>query len=239
MVVRGLTRDGVLADIDLDVCEGEIVGIAGLAGSGRAEVLRALHGADEIDAGRIEVFGKEVRLRSPRDAIALGIGLLTEDRKADGLMLGRSVAFNTTIARLEDMISQGVLRPVRERTIVQGYIDRLSIRTPGPGFRVGDLSGGNQQKVIFSKWLQAECRILLVDEPTRGVDVGAKREIYQLLRSLTRRGVAIVMVSSELPEILGMSDRVLVMREGRIAAELARDEATEERIMDHCTRESV
>jgi ribose transport system ATP-binding protein len=239
LVVRGLSREGVLADIDLEVREGEIVGIAGLAGSGRTEILRAIHGADATDAGSIEVFGEPVRIGSPRDAIARGIGLLTEDRKADGLMLQQSVAFNTTIARLDDMTRQGILRPVRERTIVQGYIERLTIRTPGPSFRVRNLSGGNQQKVIFSKWLQAECRILLVDEPTRGVDVGAKREIYQLLRQLTLRGVAIVMVSSELPEILGMSDRILVMREGRIAAELTRAEATEERIMDHCTREAA
>jgi ribose transport system ATP-binding protein len=239
LTVRGLRRGGILRDIDLEVREGEILGIAGLAGSGRTEVLRAIHGADAIDAGTIEVFGEPVRIHTPRDAIARGIGLLTEDRKADGLMLLQSVAFNTTIARLDDVERTGILRPVRERTIVQGYIDRLAIRTPGPAFRVRNLSGGNQQKVIFSKWLQAECRVLLVDEPTRGVDVGAKREIYQLLRRLTARGVAIVMVSSELPEILGMSDRVLVMREGRVAAELARSEASEERIMVHCTQRAA
>jgi len=236
LTVRGLTQRGVLVDVDLDVHEGEILGIAGLAGSGRTEILRAIHGADPIDAGRIEVFGEHVRIGSPRDAIARGIGLLTEDRKADGLLILQSVAFNTTIARLDEVRRQGVLRPVRERTMVQGYIDRLSIRTPGPGFRVGNLSGGNQQKVIFSKWLHADCRILLVDEPTRGVDVGAKHEIYQLLRLLTVRGVAIVMVSSELPEILGLSDRIMVMRDGRVAATLDRAEASEETIMHHCTR---
>jgi ribose transport system ATP-binding protein len=239
LAIRGLTRRGVLHALDFEVREGEILGIAGLAGSGRTEILRAVHGADPIDAGHVEVAGSRVHLRSPRDAIAQGIGLLTEDRKADGLMLGQSVAFNTTVARLDDVTRRGVLQPARERAIVQDYIARLTIRTPGPGFRVRNLSGGNQQKVIFSKWLQAECRVLLVDEPTRGVDVGAKREIYQLMRQLTERGVAIVMVSSELPEILGMSDRILVMRQGRIAAELSRAEATEERIMDHCTREAA
>jgi ribose transport system ATP-binding protein len=239
LAIRGLTRRGVLHALDFEVREGEILGIAGLAGSGRTEILRAVHGADPIDAGHVEVAGSRVHLRSPRDAIAQGIGLLTEDRKADGLMLGQSVAFNTTVARLDDVTRHGVLQPARERAIVQDYIARLTIRTPGPGFRVRNLSGGNQQKVIFSKWLQAECRVLLVDEPTRGVDVGAKREIYQLMRQLTERGVAIVMVSSELPEILGMSDRILVMRQGRIAAELSRAEATEERIMDHCTREAA
>jgi ribose transport system ATP-binding protein len=237
--VRGLSRRGALADVDIEVREGEILGIAGLAGSGRTEVLRAIHGADPIDAGQVELFGDPVRIRSPRDAIDLGIGLLTEDRKADGLLLSRSVAFNTTIARLADIERYGILRPILERTIVQGYIDRLRNRTPGPTFRVRNLSGGNQQKVIFSKWLQAECRVLLVDEPTRGVDVGAKREIYQLLRDLTARAVAIVMVSSELPEILGMSDRVVVMREGRVAATLDRADASEETIMYHCTREAA
>jgi ribose transport system ATP-binding protein len=234
--VRGLSRRGILSDVDIEVREGEILGIAGLAGSGRTEVLRAIHGADLIDAGQVELFEEPVRIRSPRDSIDLGIGLLTEDRKADGLLLSQSVAFNTTIARLADVERYGMLRPILERTIVQGYIERLRIRTPGPTFRVRNLSGGNQQKVIFSKWLQAECRVLLVDEPTRGIDVGAKREIYQLLRDLTARGVAIVMVSSELPEILGMSDRVVVMRDGRVAATLDRAEASEETIMYHCTR---
>jgi ribose transport system ATP-binding protein len=239
LAVHGLTRRGVLQDVAFEVREGEILGVAGLAGSGRTEILRAVHGADPIDAGRIEVHGREVRIGSPRDAIALGIGLLTEDRKADGLMLLQSVAFNTTIARMEDVEERGVLRPVRERSLVRGYIDRLSIRTPSSDTRVRNLSGGNQQKVIFAKWLNAECRILLIDEPTRGVDVGAKREIYLLLRSLAARGVAIVMVSSELPEVLGMSDRILVMRDGRIAAELDRADASEERIMDHCTRQAA
>jgi ribose transport system ATP-binding protein len=232
----GLERRGVLHGIDLEVHEGEILGIAGLAGSGRTEVLRAIHGADPIDAGEIEVHGRRARIHNPRDAIATGIGLLTEDRKADGLMLLQSLAFNTTIARLAGVQRRGVLRASLERPVVQGYIERLTIRTPGQAARVSNLRGGNQQKVIFSKWLNAECRVLLVDEPTRGVDVGAKREIYGLMRDLTARGVAIIMVSSELPEILGMSDRIMVMREGRVAAQLTRAEASEERIMYHCTR---
>jgi ribose transport system ATP-binding protein len=239
LAVSGLTRKGILEDVSFEVREGEILGIAGLAGSGRTEILRAIHGADPMDAGRIEVHGREVTVRSPRDAIGLGIGLLTEDRKADGLLLLQTVAFNTTIARLDDIEERGILRPARERSLVRGYIDRLSIRTPSADARVRNLSGGNQQKVIFAKWLNAECRILLIDEPTRGVDVGAKREIYLLLRGLAQRGVAIVMVSSELPEVLGMSDRILVMRDGRIAAELDRADASEERIMAHCTRQAA
>jgi ribose transport system ATP-binding protein len=236
LAVRGLRREGVLHDVDLTVHAGEILGIAGLAGSGRTEVVRAIHGADPIDAGEIRVFGDVVRIGSPRDAIALGIGLLTEDRKADGLFLEQTVATNVTATRFGAVSSRGVLDPRRERKVVDGYIKRLSIRTSGSSARVRALSGGNQQKVIFAKWLHAECRILLIDEPTRGVDVGAKREIYQLLRDLADRGVAIVMVSSELPEILGMSDRIVVMREGRVSAELAREEASEERIMRHATR---
>jgi len=234
--VRGLRRAGVLHAIDLRVHTGEIVGIAGLAGAGRTELLRAIHGADRIDDGQIEVFGRPVTIRSPREAIALGIGLLTEDRKYDGLMLEQSVAFNVTITRLQALVRQGVIQPRRERNTVADYVQRLSIRTPGIRSRVRNLSGGNQQKTIFAKWLHAESRILLIDEPTRGVDVGAKREIWQLLADLAARGTAIVMVSSELPEILAVSDRVVVMREGRVTGELSRAEATEERIMHFATR---
>ena len=234
--VRGLTRVGVFDDVAFVARAGEIVGIAGLAGSGRTEVLRAIHGADQIDAGTIEIFGQPVTIRSPRDAIAHGIGLLTEDRKADGLLLLQAVGTNVTISRMDEVAPSGVIRTDHERRVVTGYIDRLSIRTPSGRTRVRNLSGGNQQKVIFAKWLNARCRILLIDEPTRGVDVGAKREIYALLRDLAARGTAIVMVSSELPEVIGISDRIVVMREGRIAVTLDAAEATEERIMSYATR---
>jgi ribose transport system ATP-binding protein len=234
--VRGLTRGRAFADVGFAVRAGEIVGIAGLAGSGRTEVLRAIHGADPIDAGTIEIHGQPVAIRSPQEAIALGIGLLTEDRKADGLLLLQAVGTNVTISRMDEVAPGGVIRPARERDVVAGHIRRLSIRTPGTGTRVRNLSGGNQQKVIFAKWLNARCRILLIDEPTRGVDVGAKREIYALLRDLAARGTAIVMVSSELPEVLGVSDRIVVMREGRVVVTLDAAEATEERVMAHATR---
>ncbi|HUG46941.1 MAG TPA: sugar ABC transporter ATP-binding protein [Candidatus Limnocylindria bacterium] len=237
--VEGLQRAGLLHGINLRVHRGEIVGIAGLAGSGRTELLRAIHGADRIDGGQLRVFGRPVSIRSPREAIALGIGLLTEDRKADGLLLEQSVAFNITITRLGAVVRRGVIQPRRERRTVGDFVQRLAIRTPGIRSRVRNLSGGNQQKAIFAKWLHAESRILLIDEPTRGVDVGAKREIWQLLSDLAARGTAIVMVSSELPEILAVSDRVLVMREGRITAELPRGEATEERIMHLATRQEA
>ena len=234
--VAGLSRAGAFEDIDLEVRAGEILGIAGLAGSGRTEVLRAIHGADPVDAGTVRVFGREVTISSPREAIALGVGLLTEDRKADGLLLLQGVGTNITISRLHEVAPWGVIRSLQERRIVAGFIDRLAIRTPGASTRVRNLSGGNQQKVIFAKWLNARCRILLIDEPTRGVDVGAKREIYALLRDLAARGTAIVMVSSELPEVIGVSDRIVVMREGRIAVTLDAREATEERVMAHATK---
>jgi ribose transport system ATP-binding protein len=233
--VRGLTRRGILHGVDMTVREGEIVGIAGLAGAGRTEVLRAIHGADRIDGGRIEVYGEPARIRNPRDAVARRIGLLTEDRKDDGLLLLQSVSFNTTLVRLAAITRGGVVNHATERRIVADYIRRLAVRTPSAGAGVRGLSGGNQQKVIFAKWLHADCRILLVDEPTRGVDVGAKREIWQLLANLAAQGAAIVMVSSDLPEVLALSDRIVVMREGRVTAELERAEATEERIMHHAT----
>ncbi|MGH8246543.1 MAG: ATP-binding cassette domain-containing protein, partial [Gammaproteobacteria bacterium] len=223
----------------LSVRAGEILGIAGLAGSGRTETLRAILGADPADGGLIEIFGKPVRVLSPRHAIALGLGLLPEDRKLEGLLLRQTVGFNVTIARLGPYAPRGFLRVRAERKKVQEYIDRLNVRTPGISTRVLSLSGGNQQKVVFAKWLNADCRILLADEPTRGVDVGAKREIYQLLADLAARGVAIIMVSSELPEILGLSDRVLVMREGRVTAELSHADATEERIMHFATGQAA
>jgi ribose transport system ATP-binding protein len=234
--VTGLTRTGVFEGIDFAVRAGEILGIAGLAGSGRTEVLRAIHGADPIDAGTIRVFEREVAIRSPREAIALGIGLLTEDRKADGLLLLQAVGTNVTISRMAEVAPAGVIRAPRERRVVEGFIHRLAIRTPSASTRARNLSGGNQQKVILAKWLNAQCRILLIDEPTRGVDVGAKREIYALLRDLAARGTAIVMVSSELPEVIGISDRIVVMREGRVAATLDAREATEERVMAYATR---
>ena len=234
--VSGLTRTGVFEDIDFQVRAGEILGIAGLAGSGRTEVLRAIHGADPVDAGTIRVFGREVAIRSPREAIARGIGLLTEDRKTDGLLLLQAVGTNVTISRLDEVAPGGVIRAPRERRVVKGFIDRLAIRTPSAATPARNLSGGNQQKVILAKWLNARCRILLIDEPTRGVDVGAKREIYALLRDLAARGTAIVMVSSELPEVIGVSDRIVVMREGRVAVTLDARETTEERVMAHATR---
>ena len=234
--VKDLARRGVLHGINLEVREGEILGICGLAGAGRTEVLRAIIGADPIDAGCIEVFGKPVSIHSARQALRLGIGLVPEDRKNQGLFLIHSVAFNITIANIGRTLSGGVIRQSRERGLVSDYLKGLRIKTPSALARVRNLSGGNQQKCVLAKQMNAQCRILLIDEPTRGIDVGAKREIYQLFSDLVEKEkLAIVMVSSELPEVLGCCDRILVMRQGTITAEFARKDASEEAIMRFAT----
>jgi ribose transport system ATP-binding protein len=234
--VEGLARQGVLEPIDLELRAGEIVGVCGLAGSGRSELLRAIVGADPIDAGTISIFGQPVTIGSPAAAIRLGLGLLPEDRKTDGLFLNQAVRFNVTIAGLKQLMRGIALDRSGERRLVQGFVDRLHIRTPSLDTAAGNLSGGNQQKCVLAKNLHARCRILLVDEPTRGIDVGAKREIYELMIELTeQQGAAILMVSSELPEILGLSDRILVMRDGRVAKTMERGEADEESIMRWAT----
>ncbi len=234
--VSDINRGKVLKDISLDLHSGEIVGICGLAGAGRSELLRAIIGADPIDSGVIQLHGKRIAIESPRKAIALGIGFAPEDRKTDGLFLAQSVSFNITISRLRQFLSGFRLDLAHERRAAQDFAARLRVKTPDVDARIGNLSGGNQQKCVIAKQLNARCDILLVDEPTRGVDVGAKREIYELLVDLTERnGLAILMVSSDLPEVIGMCDRILVMCEGRITAELAKADATEEEIMKHAT----
>ncbi|WP_244480858.1 sugar ABC transporter ATP-binding protein [Mesorhizobium sp. Root157] len=234
--ISNINRGKVLKEISLNLRGGEIVGICGLAGAGRSELLRAIIGADAIDRGRIELHGKALVIDKPRKAIALGIGFAPEDRKTDGLFLSQSVSFNITISRLRDVLSGFWLNLAHERKTAQDLAARLRIKTPDVDARVGNLSGGNQQKCVIAKQLHAKCDVLLVDEPTRGVDVGAKREIYDLLVDLTEHnGLAILMVSSDLPEVIGMCDRILVMCEGRITAELAKADATEEEIMKYAT----
>ena len=230
--VRGLTRPGVLDRIDLDIRRGEIVGICGMAGSGRTELLRALAGADAMRADSYAAPSAARPPASPREAIRRGIVLLPEDRKTAGCFLPQSVAFNISVARLAPVLRHGLISESREQRVVAELVRRLGVRTPGTGTAIRNLSGGNQQKCLIARSLNAGCSILLIDEPTRGVDVGAKREIYQLLAELAdRHGAAIVMVSSELPEILGLSDRILVMRDGRVAARFEREEASEEKIL--------
>jgi ribose transport system ATP-binding protein len=233
--VKNLNRTGVLSDISFQVRQGEILGIAGLVGAGRTEVARAIFGADPIDSGQILVNGKPVVIRSPRHAISLGIGLVTEDRKALGLVLGMAVRENISLANLGFLSKLGFISRRREREVARGYVEDILIKTPSVEQAVQNLSGGNQQKVVLAKWLFTESKILIFDEPTRGIDVGAKTEIYQLMNRLAENGAAIIMISSELPEVMGMSDRILVMHEGEIAGELSREEATQEQIMHLAT----
>ncbi len=229
--VEGLRRAGVLHDIGFTLRRGEVVGVAGLMGSGRTELARALFGADRIDGGRIFVRGEERTIASPRAAIDLGLGFLTEDRKHQGLVLGLSVQENTCLPSIGALSRLGLMQPAREAEVTARRIAELRIKTPGPHQRVVNLSGGNQQKVVLAKWLTTEADVLIFDEPTRGIDVGAKVEIYQLINQLAARGTAILMISSELPEVLGMSDRILVMHAGRIAGEFTAAEATPEKLL--------
>jgi ABC-type sugar transport system ATPase subunit len=233
--VRGLSRRGVLHDVDLTVRGGEIVGLAGLMGAGRTELARCVFGADRIDQGEIRLDGKTVKVRTPGDAVDLGIALVPEDRKLQALILGMSVRENMSLPLLDKLGSAFVPPRGRERALVGEYITSMRIRTPHMEQRVAALSGGNQQKVVIARWLATNPKVLILDEPTRGIDVGAKAEVHALIARMAEAGVAILMISSELPEILGMSHRVLVMREGRIVAEFARAEATEEGIMAAAT----
>lgn len=231
--VEGLTRSGQLDNISFSVRSGEIVGMAGLMGSGRTEVGRAIFGADPIEKGEIFIDGQKCIIHSPADGIRVGIGLITEDRKHQGLVLGMSVGENISLASLAPFCTNGFISDEQEENMITGNIEKLKIRTPGATQLVKNLSGGNQQKVVIAKWLNTYPKVLIMDEPTRGVDVGAKAEIYHIMNMLTAAGVGIVMISSELPEILGMSDRVLVMHRGRLVAQMPITEATQEKIMSH------
>lgn len=229
--VEGLTRRGAFSDVSFTLRRGEIYGLAGLVGSGRTEVARALFGADPLDAGQVYFKGQPVKIASPQDAVRLGIGLLPEERKGQGLCLILPVRSNMTLVVLERFSPyQWVNRPA-ERAFCQALVERLRIRTPHLEQLVKNLSGGNQQKVVLAKWFARNCDLLIFDEPTRGIDVGAKIEIYRLMNELKQQGVSILMISSELPEILGMSDRIGVMKEGRLVAELDREEADQEKIL--------
>jgi ribose transport system ATP-binding protein len=229
--VSGLSQGSRLHNISFSVHAGEVLGVAGLVGAGRTELVRAIFGADPIDAGHITIDGKPVNVRSPHDAIHHGIALLTEDRKQQGLILKMTLRDNTSLSVLDRLTSTLFTNRARETALANKYIQELSIKTPGVLQSVMNLSGGNQQKVVLGRWIATQPRVLIFDEPTRGIDVGAKVEIYKLMNRLAREGVAILMVSSELTEILGMSDRIMVIREGRVTGFLTRAEASQERIM--------
>jgi ribose transport system ATP-binding protein len=239
--VRGLSRGRAVQDVSFGLREGEILGIAGLVGAGRTELARLIFGADQKDAGEIVVKGETVEIGNPAQAVEMGIAYLSEDRKQHGLALGLDLETNIALASLGRFLkSFGRVDTSKTKVAAEQRVEELDIKTPGIGQKARNLSGGNQQKVVIAKWLTAEMDVLIFDEPTRGIDVGAKQEIYHLLNELVAGGKSIIMISSELPEILRMSHRILVMCEGRLTGELTADEADQEKIMTLATqRESV
>ncbi|MGQ9731261.1 MAG: sugar ABC transporter ATP-binding protein [Candidatus Zipacnadales bacterium] len=233
--VEGMTRGNQVRDVSFTLYRGEILGVAGLVGAGRTELARTIFGADQATGGQIYLEGRPVWPRSPAHAIALGIGLVPEDRKLQGLVLGMALSSNVTLARLNAVTKIGVLDGRRERAVAEEYVTKLDIHTPHVQQIARNLSGGNQQKVVLAKWLFAQSKVLIFDEPTRGIDVGAKQEIYQIMRRVADSGAGVIMISSELPEILRMSDRIMVMHEGRVAGFLDPAATTQEEIMTLAT----
>jgi len=233
--VRGLTRRGVFSNASFQVRRGEILGLAGLVGAGRTEIARVLFGIDRADAGEVLVAGKHAEIKSPKDAMRLGIVYVPEDRHAQGLVLDFSIAANVSLPIVERLSRLLVVDRVQERQIATDYSKQLQVRSTGVEQVASGLSGGNQQKVVIAKWLATKPTVLLLDEPTQGVDIGAKAEVHRIISQLAGQGMAIVLISSELLEVLGMADRIVVLHEGRVAAEFARDDATQERVMAAAT----
>jgi len=229
--VRQLTRPGVFADVSFQLHRGEILGLAGLVGAGRTEVAQVLFGIDQAESGEIWLKGKQVRIRSPQHAMAYGIAYVPEDRHQHGLIMNFSIAANITLAILHQVSRLGLVDPRRERKIAGEYSSQLSVRSAGVEQLVNALSGGNQQKVVLGKWLATNPSVLILDEPTRGIDVGAKAEVHRIISDLAARGLAIILISSELPEVLAMADRVIVLHEGRVTGTFVHSEATQERVM--------
>ena len=229
--VDRLTREGVFVDISFEVRAGEVVALAGLVGAGRSEVARAVFGIDPYDAGSVRVLGQRLHRGSPTAAMNAGIGFVPEDRRQHGLVMELSTEANIALASLRRLRRRGLLFASTERAFALDWAKRLQVKFGRLSSPVSSLSGGNQQKVVLAKWLSRDPRVLIVDEPTRGIDVGTKAEVHRLLASLANDGVAVLVISSELPEVLSVADRILVMREGRLVATLNHDEASEERII--------
>ena len=232
---KKLSSERKFQDVSFQVKAGEIVGFSGLMGAGRTEIMRSIFGIDPLDSGEMYLEDKKITISSPNDAIRQGIGFLTENRKEEGLILDYSISENISLPSIDGFRKNGLIDTQAEKDFVELLMERLQVKAEGCDDIVSGLSGGNQQKVVLAKWIGIGSKVLILDEPTRGVDVGAKREIYQLMNELADRGVAIVMVSSDLPEVLGVSDRIVVVHEGKISGELQRGEATEEKIMKLAT----
>ncbi len=238
--MRGLGREGVFRDVNFEVRGGEVLGLAGLIGSGRTDIGLALFGIEPATEGAIAFAGKAVTIRRPDEAMAIGIAYLSEDRRQLGLSLPMSIAANISLPVLRRYLNKlGLIRTGEERRTAEFFRERLAIRTPSVDVAVAKLSGGNQQKVMLAKWLNTHPKLLILDEPTRGIDVGAKVEVHAMIAELAREGIAIMLISSELPEVLAMSDRILVMREGRQMGIFDRHEASEERVMTAAMGQSV
>jgi rhamnose transport system ATP-binding protein len=235
--VDGLNRAGVFHDISFSVRAGEIVGLAGLVGAGRSEVARAVFGVDSYDSGSVTLLGKALPAGRPAEAVRRGLAFVPEDRRKQGLVLDSGVARNLTLAVRDSLRRFGLIRTRDENRLTGIWATRLEVKASAMDTVVGTLSGGNQQKVVLGKWLSTEPKVLIIDEPTRGIDVGTKAEVHRLLSDLAGQGLAVLMISSELPEVLGMADRVLVMREGRITAEIDRVDATPENVMFAATQQ--
>ena len=233
--VSHLNRKGILHDISIQVHKGEIVALAGLVGAGRTELVHAIFGIDKIDSGQVEILGKEIEKPTPGKCVKSGLGLLPESRKENGLSLTLPIYQNTSQAAMEKLTRHGILNLKKEREVAKKYIRQMNIVCTGPDIEPLYLSGGNQQKVVIGKWLFTESDVLIFDEPTRGIDVGAREEIYHIIDDLAQKGTAILVISSDLPEVLTISDRIYVMREGRIAGELNCDSATQELIMGYAS----
>jgi rhamnose transport system ATP-binding protein len=229
--VEGLTRIGVFRDVGFTVRAGEIVGFAGLVGAGRTEVARVLFGIDQRDAGEIRLRGKPITFASPSAALDAGVAYLPEDRHQEGLVLDFTIAQNVTLPILPRLFPRFLIHSSTERKVAHEYTEQFNVRMVGVDQLVGALSGGNQQKVVLAKWLASKPSVLILDEPTRGIDIGAKVEVHRIISELASSGLGIILISSDLPEVLAMSDRIIVLHEGRITAEIPRDRATEERVM--------
>ena len=237
--VEGLTSGKLFKDVHFDVKAGEVLGVSGLMGAGRTEIMQALFGNLPLDSGKIFIDGKEVTIKNPRQAIANGIGFITEDRKVEGLLLEKSIAENIHIANLGKVSNGFVLNKEKQLNLVKKGIEEFKVRCFGPEHECGNLSGGNQQKIVLAKWVYTDPKILILDEPTRGVDIGAKKEIYNIINQMAADGVAVIMVSSELPEVLGMSDRIAVVHEGKLTGILNAAEADQAKVMTLATGGSL
>ena len=231
--VKNLTKEGIFRDISFSVKSGEILGMSGLVGAGRTEVCMSIFGALSRDSGDVYLKGEKVDIKSPADAMKKKIAYLSEDRKLMGISLMNTIRDNISLSNMEQVSKNGFMVKAKEEELSNNAVKMLSIKTPSIYQLVGNLSGGNQQKVALAKWIERDIDVLILDEPTRGVDVGAKQEIHSLIGEIAKQGIAIILISSELPEILGMSDRIIVMHEGEVKAEINAEEATQESIMSY------